>query len=39
MCKLINCWKFILRFIMANNKAIWIAIAALAVLVVFLKRV
>jgi hypothetical protein len=29
----------VLKFIMANNKAIWIAIAALAVLVVYLKRV
>ena len=27
-----------LKFIMANNKAIWLAIAALAVVVVYLKR-
>jgi hypothetical protein len=28
----------VLKFIMANNKAIWLAIAALAVLVVVLKK-
>ena len=28
----------VLKFIMANNKAIWLAIAALAVVVVVLKK-